>query len=458
MSFSYFKKGIEDTIPTCKISIEKLIKEIKKENPEIEKIRQLDICDPRYAEKKKAFKEKLHYITPNAVVTKRKDNCITSFSNYMYFDVDEVEDVKALKQKLIASHGNDISMLCLSSSGRGLSILVKIENEVTKENFKLIWEYIDAHIFTDVRLDPKPKAPANAWYISYDPECYFSPSAVIDIPEEYLEMIVIKESATCNIITPPTDILQVAPFIKRNNSEIDSFTKLKFKTDVAIQNSIFDFKPIGYCEVFLPQDYRIPKGRKQAVFSTIIHNLVYLNPGLVSSYIYDYIRWMNQNKTIPGTEATKEDLLRFVKMVYAKINDGCFTPTIRTKYFHCRSNVIPSAERKLIGRRMHAMYSKFLSIEIVQTAKQIILLQKSATDNIITPLPDILPVALSEQKVTQQEVLELIKERSKMIGIKPIGIRTIKTYWNKPQFDFDEMVQRENDRLVTMYSQCSNKQ
>lgn len=91
------------------------------------------------------------------------------------------------------------------------------------------------------------------------------------------------------------------------------------------------------------------------------------------------------------------------------------------------------------------------SINKVQLAKQILEeKRKSANDNIINPPSELLPFA-SFKKVTQKEVHDFIKERSKLTNTKGVSIRTIQTYWNYDMVDVKEIERIENERLEITY-------
>ena len=131
--FSYFEGGISNAKKFNNISIEKLLSLIGKCNPTIEKIRELDLSDPDYKCKKDKLKSKLAYITPNCTVTYRDDSHIDKFSGYTYFDIDNKDkifkcrqDVLNYKNDLIEKYKGIIKLICISSSGYGLSILVKL--------------------------------------------------------------------------------------------------------------------------------------------------------------------------------------------------------------------------------------------------------------------------------------------------------------------------------------------
>ena len=455
--FSYFEKGIKDCNPCKKISIEALVKEIKTNNSTaIQELRKLDRRDKDYDAKKRKLKQTLPNITPNCTVSHRSLKNIIEFSGYMYFDIDDKENAAEYKTRLIEKYKESICMIWLSSSGYGLSMLTKIENEITASNFSSIRRYICNHIFADLKFDPVPSSQVNACYVSSDPDCYYNPSATIEIPHEFIadDERQQPKSAFGTINYSPPDILPNAPYRYKFIPIGEVINKLRFRTEVVVKNRVFDMSPVEYCEVFLPPGYLIPKGKKIRVFSQVIHNLVFLNPDVSYDYIFSYIYWLNSHKTVSGTKATDHDLFRFFDMVCRSIKkSGATNPTTRIKFFHCKPNTISPGETKILARRMTDMNKIYNSVNKIHLAKQILESpnRESAFDTINYSSPDILPNALLVPRITQQSVCDLINENAKAKGLRGIGIRTVKKYWNMEPIDLKDVVQMENDKIVITY-------
>jgi len=455
--FSYFEKGITDCKPYKKISIEALVKEIKTNNSTaIQELRKLDRKDKDYDAKKRKLKQTLPNITPNCTVSRRSLKNIIEFSGYVYFDIDDKENAGDYKAELIEKYKDSICLICLSSSGYGLSILTKIENEITACNFASIRRYICNHIFPDLKFDPVPNSQVNACYVSYDPDCYYNPSATIEIPQEFIADDDRQQAksafGTINYSSP--DIVPNAPYLYKFIPIGEVINKLRFRTEVVVENRVFDMRPVEYCEVFLPPGYLIPKGKKIRVFSQVIHNLVFLNPDVSHDYIFSYIYWLNSHKTVPGTKASDRDLFRFFDMVCRSIKkSGVTNPTTRIKFFHCKPNTISPGETKILARKMTDMNKIYNSINKIQLAKQILesTNRESAFGTINYSSPDILSNALLVPRTTQQSVCDLLNENAKAKGLKGIGIRTVKKYWNVEPIDLDEVVQMENERIEITY-------
>lgn len=462
--FSYFKDGVKNTTPNKTISIEALVKEIKtNNNPTIQDIRNLNVNAADYHKRKKKLKSSLPNITVNSIVSYRSDDHIIAFNGYMYFDIDNVDDAAIYKSQLIKQYKDYISMICVSCSGNGLSILTKIENEIIRENFDCIRQYICNTIFKELNLDPNTDRKSNIWFISYDPDCYFNPSSVISIPEKHIvnketNNESTKKGVNGNTINIYSDCLPNTPYQYNHIPISEVIRTLKFKTEVPVENRVFDMKPVEYCEVFINPKCRIQDGQKRKLYPQTIHNLVYLNPDADPDYIFSYINWLNTHKTVSGTEMSHRDLVSLFHMVYGGIKkNGILKPKLRIKYFHCNPNTIAPEERKKLSRRMTDMYRIYQSMYKISLAIEIlqVLNEKGVDDNTIKPLFDCLPNA--PIKITQKAVHDLINNVASKSGKKGIGIKTIKTYWNIEPIDIEEVVRMENEMIeITYVSKSSN--
>jgi hypothetical protein len=145
--YSYFNGGIKKTISQRVIELPELISNII-DNPQKETINEIRRRRTKGDLSYKELKKKLNYVTPNCVVHRRKlkgVNFETNFiqtSGYIYFDIDVDSNADQYKTQFIKKYGHLVSMVCLSSSRGGISVLFKINNAITKDNFESVWWYI----------------------------------------------------------------------------------------------------------------------------------------------------------------------------------------------------------------------------------------------------------------------------------------------------------------------------
>jgi len=327
MKFSFYEKGgIEQTKPNRCITLEELFLMVRN-NPNVgfyEQLRNLRITDQEQYDK---LKKTLPFITPHIEATGRKlsgdyfEKNFRSFSNLMYFDIDNVEDVFNEKQRIINQYGDFVSFVCISPSGRGISIIVQIENEITRENFNMIWLSIRLNEFKDEKIDTKATGMGRTMFVSYDTDAYYNPSATLAVDFTMDE----KVGNQCNSVRD-VDTINVNSHI----SNINTITKRKYKiyevneilkvlntcTPVHVDNEIVDLKEVDYISMYIPRN--IKQGKRHSTFYRMIHSLFYLNPSIEIDYIYSYMWLINNCFTTPPLD--KDELHRHFNSVVDQIH------------------------------------------------------------------------------------------------------------------------------------------
>ena len=394
--FSYFQK-IKTTIPTKGIDFQKLV-EIIKNNPErsfIEELRQLKTIDIGLYKKRRKI---LPNYTPSCVVKKRrldgdddfKKNFIT-FSSYIYFDIDNLPDVQLSKNEIIKKYGHLVSLVCVSVGGDGLSILVKVSNNIsTKEEFDCIWQFIRQTTLKDIIIDPKPCDIGRANYISYDPEVYFNPDNTLGEIEcnnitEYTKGISKGKSGKSifiyNNIGPERNIGPVKNGILLNESfKIipigDVLKVLRTKSEVPVYQSIVEMKPVEVIKVWFP--HKIKDGTKHSIYPVIIHKLMELNshlePDILFRHVFSYLYYINDTFADPPMDI--RELKSLFTFVFSTIMDadGFHYVEKRIKNIHFNKNCSLNGNQKMIiSNTLNGLIKKNRSIlKIIQAREELI--------------------------------------------------------------------------------------
>ena len=200
--FSYFRGGITNTISSGTNTLPELINLIQT-NPQKEIINDIRLKRINDDLSYKKLKKTLNYITPNCVVSKRKlegvhfEKNFIQPSGYIFFDFDPKSNVNQFKSTFIQKYGHIVSMVCLSSSAGGISVLFKITNTINKDNFESIWHYIRDTYLSEEVIDESTKDIGRAMFLSYDPEVYFNFENSITIPDCELINSVSNEDKKC---------------------------------------------------------------------------------------------------------------------------------------------------------------------------------------------------------------------------------------------------------------------
>jgi len=415
--FSYFKNGITDTNPQKIIDLPTLIRIIK-DNPEKSLINWIRVLRQNNNPEYEKLKKGLPNITTNCLVKYRKlsgddfDKNFQSFSQYIYFDIDTPGE--EYKQYIIKKYGHQVSMVCTSSSGGGVSLLFKVSNTITKENFEQIWYDIRTTILKDEPIDEICKDIGRAMFISYDPEVYYN----------YDNEITVEISDTKDVVKEENHPISYG---ENNNRLVYSFsdkkkeeysysvlpidivlTKLDRRTKVSVDNPIIDFKPIEYAEVYIPKI--IKDGTKHTIYTAMIHQLVYLNPSIEKEYIFSFLFYVNNNHAKPRMNI--KELVRLFNFVYDTIKStGITHHSTITKYVHFNPNYkLTGKEKSILSNTINGYFKRYTNINKIIAAKQ----ELNSTG----------------AKVTSKLV-------SKLTGL---SIKTVQTHFKSEPIDMDQVI------------------
>lgn len=377
--YSYFENGIKTIVPTKTIDLPQLVKLIK-HNPQqslIENIRKLRLKGDESYKKKK---EKLSYITPNCIVKYRKikeledynKNFISS-SSYIYFDFDGVENAQEYKEYFISKYKHLVSLVCLSSSCGGISVLIKLTNTVDNTNFFDIWDTIRTTHLKDEEVDINCKNLGRAMYLSYDTEPYvnFENEITVDIQLKNDKKISKKElnqsilyKKEINILNEPLTFIPYEEFI----------SKVRTKTPVEVNKPIVDVFAAEKMDITFPN--RIQDGDKHKIYTILIHKLVYLNAELSASYIFSYLNFINNNFGKPPMEFKK--LIELFTFVYTSIigDENYEYLNKKYKYIHFNNQYfLTSTQKRKIASKINGKRKINTSIERIMSAKKELTLQ-----------------------------------------------------------------------------------
>jgi len=415
--FSYFKNGITDTNPQKIIDLPALIKTIKN-NPERALIEWIRVLRTNGNDEYKELKRGLPNITPNCMVRYRSlqdddfERNFQSFNQYIFFDIDTPGD--EYKQYFIKKYGHLVSMVSKSSSGGGLSILLKVSNTITKDNFESIWYNIRTTILKDETVDEKCKDIGRAMFISYDPEVYYN----------YDKEITVEISDTKDIVKEENHPISYGGYNNRlvysfSNKKKEEYsysvlpidivlTKLDRRTRVSVDNPIIDFKPVEYAEVYIPKV--IKDGTKHTIYTAMIHQLAYLNPSIEKEYIFSFLFYVNNNHAKP--RMNMKELVRLFNFVYDTIKStGITHHTTITKYVHFNPGYkLSGKEKSILSNTINGYFKRYTNINKIIAAKQ----ELNSTG----------------AKVTSKLV-------SKLTGL---SIKTVQTHFKSEPIDMDQVI------------------
>jgi len=394
--FSYFKDGIKDTSPLKIIDLPDLVKIIRN-NPllsQIEAIRELKKRGDNYYKK---LKEKLPNITPNCIVKERNlkgDQFEINFispSGYLYIDIDKVPNLQEYKQYLIEKYGSLASMICISPGGDGITLIFKVTNTITQDNFNIIRSSLISTLLKDETVDPNSAGIGRAMFISHDPDVWVDYTNSITIQTgdtEKLETHPNTCSSSYNIVdyhlfnktTGTGSTLDSSSFNKYKIHSIDVvLSTIKTKTYVPVSNPVVDFNPIEYVSTYIPRI--ITDGNKHRTYYKLIHQLYYLNPGIEMEYLFSFLFFVNNTRAKPRMEM--RELVRFFTLTVERIKstgEVYVDKNTQRVHFNPSAGITPK-EKQVIAAQLNGAYARSLTIQKIITARQELQLQGKRITN-----------------------------------------------------------------------------
>ena len=386
-----FYDGIRKNIPNGYLNYQQVYEFIKT-SPNvglIETIRHLKLNnDNHYRE----LKLKLPIITPHVEATARRlagdefDKNLKSFTQLMYFDIDNVQNVYDEKQRIINQYKDFVSMVCISPSGAGISIFIQIENELTRENFNSIWNSIRMNELAGENIDVKANGIARTMFLSSDPDVYFNPDATLAVDFEVIEEQGI-DPTTCrllnnNNINSHFSSTNTITKEKYNISNIDYVLNLiNTNTQVDVGNHIVDVKEVQYVALYIPK--MITQGRRHSTLYKMIHHLFYLNPELDIDIIYSYIWFVNNVFVRPKFD--KYELIRHFNNVVNQIHSSSIVyVNYRKRRIHFNKNCwyITSKDKMILAKKLTGLYKRHQNKQKIIDAMQHLISKGSKITNI----------------------------------------------------------------------------
>ncbi len=379
--------GIRNTAPKGRIDLKHLYELIQNgtHKGQVETIRHLK---RKGDELYKAFKETLPCITPQVDVKVRKldeehftENFIC-FTGLFYFDIDNVVDVLSEKQRIINQYGSQVALVCISPSGSGITILVRVSNEITKGNFLFIWNTIRHTILKDEKVDMRATGIGRAMFVSYDPDVFINNDCVIDV-----------ELEDKNIGTQPNTYefskynSLVSDFSNKNYRHYhvysldDILANLITKTIVPVSNPVVEFKEVEVLDEIRIM-FKIEDTYKHSIYYRIIHQLYYLNPDVEIDYIYSYLFFINNTKARVKMQTT--ELIRYFNIIISHIKstgEYYLDKRIKRVHFNSENKDISKEEKKSIASVLNGLFTRLQSRKKIDRAITILQKQGIKTTN-----------------------------------------------------------------------------
>ncbi len=412
--FSRFEGGLSNTKPSSIIGLPDYVRMVKDDRL-IEEFNTIRSLRASGNDEYKILKRELPYITPSVLLRKRnlkksidvQENLI-QFTGYFYFDIDDFPEdytVFTYKDYIISKYGHIVSFVCLSSSLGGVSILIKITNEVNIDNFQNIWDTIRLTILKDEEVDKNCQGIGRAMIQSYDKDLYVNYENCITLDT----LIDIKKKTGISPIVDSTynkanpnlfniDNNQNSRAFKYKEYSIDEvLSNIKTKTIVPVTNQVVEFKEVDVVEPYIPRV--IVDGMKHKTYYVLLHQWYYLNPNVEIDYLYNYLFYVNNVYAKPRIEV--RELSRFFTHVISRIKEtGKINIKTKKRWIHwnLENRSLSSQEKVRIARVLTGAYTRKINIEKITSAKiELRLMDKKETIKAIAELTNLDPGTVSKR-------------------------------------------------------------
>jgi hypothetical protein len=273
-------------------------------------------------------------------------------SGYIYLDIDNLNNPLKYKKEFILKYKEVVSMVCLSSGGSGLSVLVKINHLITsKHEYKCIIDFLKSQHFRDVEFDSGSDKLSQMWFVSYDPNVFVNREVCIDVSEglKCVNQGIIQRVVGNNTLFYALEKEIMYLSISDINSNLITRTKYTNKKDI-------DIETIPWNDIKIPRV--IKDGSKRRIYTRLIHSLFHLNPEVEPKWVLGYIYNVNRNCADP--KMSYRDLLSLFNMQYGYIkSDNYEYQNFRYKSLHINPDLnLTGGQKSLVANKVNGCIRK----------------------------------------------------------------------------------------------------
>lgn len=403
------------------ITIEKFINLIKNGNENTNIINQLRTTYYKSDEYTRLKSKLTTCIMFHGIFSSISNSGLKSLSNYLFFDIDKVDDIQSVKQSLIDC---GVNIVWLSPGGNGLHFLVKCSG-INEENFNRnqneVFNYFCSLGFN---LDPAAKGLSRKAFLSYDPNIHYGNDKVLFIGNEPFmdgnepfrgvgnEPLSNGSSSHLKNDEREQRYKGNEPFLELQLIPITELNKqLQYKTSFDKIEKI-KIEEIEWVDVLIPK--AIPDGQKHKTFRRVMYQLSYLNSNITENQAYSYLYHINKTRT-----TQKMNDLKLRKLVISTMNhikQNKIDVKKRIKKIHLNDK-LTSEQKEELGGKVNAIIRQNESIDKINEAK------KSLEQN--------------GSKITQKEVAKITN----------LSLSTVKRNWNLEKRDIESIIPDPIDDL-----------
>lgn len=377
------------------ISIQELV-QLVRNNPQrdiLEKIRQLR-AQGKETDVNFQKQNNLFFVNPNYYLDDR-GQCVGS--GFIFLDIDKVEgDVQKYRVSFLEQFGHLVSMACISSSGRGLSLLVPVSHSINNPTtYKRVYKYV-ASLFGNTEFDHSVGNIKSNWFLSGDENVYFNESTPIRIDDlifdensdetgsvehepdlnevesilSRLGLVFSDQGGSCdNYIVNIIHRMNPSTIHKSETDFIQLISRYNLETHIEV-NDLVKFEGIPYRKIYIRKVH--PDGTKRKSYTKYIHDLLQLNPSMTESDLYSILYLINHLFARPKMDTR---LLQFIvesQFEYITTHpDYQYSGRTMNRLIHYQNrNLVPQRNRKSWSNKMRGIVHQQQTSQTIDGVKE----------------------------------------------------------------------------------------
>ena len=360
------------------LTIEKFIELIKFGNNNTKTISRLRETEYKSKEYEKIKSELNDCVMMHGQFNSLRDDGLIKLSKYLFYDVDDIDDLESTKNELIKLGAY---IIYKSPGGRGLHFIMKA-NGLTKQNFNKVYNSVLNYLFSlGIKIDKSAKGLSRKAYLSSDKEIYvgvgndtfFISGDKISVGNETFLFGVGNDTKKVQLCGGQTKKKEEErykgndTFFKLRLIPISELTKqLKFKTDLELKGDVL-INEMEWVDILIPKT--IKDGSKHTIYRRIMFQLAYLNKEITDDELYSYLHHINlERATKPMEDIT---LRKLVINTRSFIKENEITIKMRKKKIHLNDHY-SSKEKEELGGKINAILRNNESIRKIEEAKELL--------------------------------------------------------------------------------------
>lgn len=390
------------------LTIDELVGLIK-DNPLKDKIEHLRSIEYKSSEYKN-LKTKFPCILPAGIFSGLKNNDLQFLSGYLYYDIDDTfENLNDTINKLNESF--PITLLCKSVGGRGISLLIKV-NEITIENYQDIYFFIRKQLIDKgFNIDCAASGIARKMIISSDEGIIYNKEVSFNLNKVSFKMY--KKDLCLNKIKIFDGIMENTDIQPRDTFDCEIIPYKELMTQISTQtlytkefDTKYNIDSIDYYRILIPK--QILDGTKHKLYIRIVNALYYINPLITDQQLISYLFHINNLATPKMKLYELKKLMSSTSKIIKETGEIRIKPGTKKIHFNMNNKMTPK-EKMSLGATINNALRTNKTLQLIYDTKMML-----CSKNI---------------EPTQKLVVE-------QTGL---SIATVKRNWNKQMIDIENI-------------------